>query len=56
MGRPITPFDLLSADRLPIESLTHKGRHAGRTVHRGRLRLRLADGVSGYTVADEVGC
>ena len=56
MGRPIAPFVLSSADRLTIEALTHKGRHAGRTVQRGRMLLRLADGVSGYTVAAEVGC
>lgn len=56
MGRPITPFVLSSADRLTIEALTRKGRHAGRMVQRGRLLLRLADGVSGYTVAAEVGC
>ena len=56
MGRPITPFALRSADRLTIEALTRKGRHAGRTVQRGRMLLRLADGVSGYTVADELGC
>ena len=56
MGRPITPFVLSSADRQTIEALTRKGRHAGRTVQRGRILLRLADGVSGYTVADEVGC
>ena len=56
MGRPITPFVLRSADRLTIEALTRKGRHAGRTVQRGRMLLRLADGVSGYTVADELGC
>ena len=42
--------------RLTIEALTRKGRHAGRTVQRGRMLLRLADGVSGYTVADELGC
>ncbi|TGE17330.1 IS630 family transposase, partial [Hymenobacter elongatus] len=53
MGRPLTPFVLLSADRLTIEALTRKGRHAGRTVQRGRMLLRLADGASGYTVADE---
>ena len=56
MGRPITAFVLSSADRLTLEALTRKGRHAGRTVHRGRMLLRLADGVSGYTVAAEVGC
>ena len=56
MGRPIASFILLSADRLTIESLTRKGRHAGRTVQRGRMLLRLADGGSGYTVADELGC
>ena len=56
MGRPIASFILLSADRLARESLTRKGRHAGRTVQRGRLLLRLADGVSGYTVAAELGC
>ena len=56
MGRPITPFVLSSADRLTIEALTRKGRHAGRTVQHGRMRLRLADGVSGYTVADELDC
>ena len=56
MGRPIASFILLSADRLTIESLTRKGRHAGRTVQRGRMLLRLADGVSGYTVAAELGC
>ena len=44
------------ADRLTIEALTRKGRHAGRTVQRGRVLLRLADGGSGYTVADELGC
>ena len=54
MGRPIVPFALRSADRLTIEALTRKGRHAGRTVQRGRMLLRLADGVSGYTVADEL--
>ena len=56
MGRPIAPFVLSSADRPTIEALTRKGRHAGRTVQRGRMLLRLADGVSGYTVADELGC
>ncbi|WP_345114898.1 helix-turn-helix domain-containing protein [Hymenobacter algoricola] len=56
MGRPITPFVLSSTDRQTIEALTRKGRHAGRTVQRGRILLRLADGGSGYTVADEVGC
>ena len=55
MGRPITPFVLLSTDRLTVEALTRKGRHAGRTVQRGRMLLRLADGVSGYTVAAELG-
>ena len=55
MGRPITLIVLSSADRLTIEALTRKGRHAGRTVQRGRMLLRLADGVSGYTVADELG-
>ena len=39
--------------RLTIEALTRKGRHAERTVQRGRMLLRLADGGSGYTVADE---
>ena len=53
MGRPIASFSLLSADRLTIEALTRKGRHAGRTVQRGRMLLQLADGGSGYTVADE---
>ena len=56
MGRPITPFVLSSADRRTIEALTRKGHHAGRTVQRGRMLLRLADGVSGYTVAAELGC
>ena len=56
MGRPITPLVLRSADRLTIQALTCKGRHAGRTVQRGRMLLRLADGVSSYTVADELGC
>ena len=55
MGRQIIPFVLLSADRRTIESLTRKGRHAGRTVQRGRMLLRLADGVSGYRVAADVG-
>ena len=56
MGRPITPFILLSADHPTIETLTRKGRHAGRTVQRGQMPLRLADGGSGYTVADGLGC
>ena len=56
MGRSITPFVLSSADRLTIEALTRKGRHAGRTVQRGRMLLRLADGVSGYNAAAELGC
>ena len=56
MGRPITPFVLSSVDRLTIEALTRKGRHAGRTVRRGRMLLRPVDGVSGYTVAAELGC
>ena len=56
LGSPITPFVLLSADRLTIEALTRKGRHAGRTLQRGRMLLRLADRISGYTVADELGC
>ena len=56
MGRPIIPLLLSAADRTTIDSLTRKGRHAGRTVQRGRMLLRLADGVSGYTVAAELGC
>ncbi len=56
MGRPIIPLRLSAADRTTIDSLTRKGRHAGRTVQRGRILLRLADGVSGYTVAAELGC
>ncbi len=56
MGRPIIPLLLSAADRTTIDSLTRKGRHAGRTVQRGRILLRLADGVSGYTVAAELGC
>jgi len=56
LGRPITPFVLSSADRRTIEGLTRKGRHAGRTLQRGRMLLRLADRISGYTVADELGC
>ena len=56
MGRPIASFILLSADRLTIEALTRKGRHAGCAVQRGRMLLRLADGVSGCTVAAELGC
>ena len=56
MGRPITPFALLSADRTTLESLLRKGRHAGRTLQRGRMLLRLADGGSGYSVAAELGC
>ncbi len=56
MGRPITPFVLSPADRLTIDTLTRKGRHAGRTVQRGRMLLRLAAGASGYAVAAELGC
>lgn len=56
MGRPITPLVLSAADRRTIEAFTRKGRHAGRTLQRGRMLLRLTDGVSGYTVADELGC
>ena len=56
MGRRLTPFVLSLADRLTVEALTSKGRHAGRTVQRGRVLLRLAGGVSGHTVAAELGC
>ncbi|SMC00413.1 transposase and inactivated derivatives [Hymenobacter roseosalivarius DSM 11622] len=56
MGRPITPLLLSATDRTTLESLPRKGRHAGRTVPRGRVLLRLADGVSGYKVAAELGC
>ena len=56
MGRKTIALQLCDAERTTITSLTRKGRHAGRTVQRGRILLRLADGVSGYTVADELGC
>ncbi len=50
------PFVLSATDRTHIDSLTRKGRHAGRTGQRGRMLLRLATGVSGYTVAAELSC
>ncbi len=56
MGRKIIALRLSDVDRTTMDSLTRKGRHAGRTVQRGRILLRLADGVSGYTVAAELGC
>ncbi len=55
MGRNVKFFELSAADHAALVALTTKGRHSVRRVTRGRILLRLADRVSGYRVATEVG-
>ena len=54
MGRKIKPFQLSADDHTALLALTTKGHHPVRRVTRGRVLLRLAAGVSGYTVAAEL--
>ena len=54
MGRSVKSFQLSAADQAALLALITKGHHPVRRVTRGRVLLRLAEGVSGYVIAREL--
>jgi transposase len=54
MSRQVTPLLLSETDRRSLTDLITKGVHSARSIKRATVLLKFAEGLSGYTIADQL--